>query len=112
MNYQNEKRKKDHLNITLNESPSFKDVTTGLEKYHFIHQALPEIDLKDIDLSTDLFGKKVEAPIIISPMVGGFKQLSVSIKTWPRLHKNWGWQWAWGPSDVWLMTLKSHKHIK
>jgi isopentenyl-diphosphate delta-isomerase len=73
MNYQNEKRKKDHLNITLNESPSFKDVTTGLEKYHFIHQALPEIDLKDIDLSTDLFGKKVEAPIIISPMVGGIQ---------------------------------------
>jgi len=73
MNHQNQKRKKDHLNITLSEYTSFKDVTTGLEKYHFIHQALPETDLKDIDLSTEIFGKQVKAPIIISPMVGGIQ---------------------------------------
>ncbi len=73
MNQQNEKRKKDHLNIALSEATRFKDVTTGLEKYHFIHQALPEIDLKDIDLSTEIFGKHVKAPIIISPMVGGIQ---------------------------------------
>lgn len=70
----NSKRKLEHLNIALNEDIEFKDLTTGLEAYRFVHQALPEIDLSSIDLSTTLFGKKLNAPLLISPMVGGVEQ--------------------------------------
>lgn len=63
-------RKSDHIRINLE-----KDVqsaqTTGLERYHFIHQALPEINLTDVNLSIDLFGKRLNAPILISSMTGG-----------------------------------------
>ena len=68
-----EKRKKEHLEICLNEEVQFKEQTTGFEEYYFIHQALPEIDLVDIDISVSLFGKSLLAPLIISPMVGGIE---------------------------------------
>ncbi|MDP2917342.1 MAG: type 2 isopentenyl-diphosphate Delta-isomerase [Dehalococcoidia bacterium] len=67
------KRKEEHLQISLNEHVEFKGVTTGFEEYRFVHQALPEINLTDVDLSTVLFGKSLAAPIIISSMVGGIE---------------------------------------
>jgi len=63
-------RKADHIKINLE-----KDVrsaqTTGLERYHFIHEALPELDLERIDTGLSLFGKRLAAPILISSMTGG-----------------------------------------
>jgi isopentenyl-diphosphate delta-isomerase len=49
-------------------------ITTGLEKYRFTHEALPEISLADVDLSLTLFGKKLRAPILISSMTGGTEE--------------------------------------
>ncbi len=72
-----EVRKAGHLNIALNEQVQFKDVTTGFEKYYFVHQALPEMKLSDIDLSVTLFGKRLSAPIIISSMVGGIEEATI-----------------------------------
>jgi isopentenyl-diphosphate delta-isomerase len=73
VNSLNGKRKEEHLRISLNEKVGFKGITTGLENYRFIHQAMPYGDLKDIDLSTTLLRKRLEAPIMISSMVGGIK---------------------------------------
>ncbi|HYA12813.1 MAG TPA: type 2 isopentenyl-diphosphate Delta-isomerase [Syntrophales bacterium] len=70
----NVRRKREHLNIVLNEEVEFKKVSTGFEDYQFIHQALPEVDLDSVDLSTSLFGKKLKAPLIISGMVGGIEE--------------------------------------
>ncbi len=64
-------RKLEHLNINLKENVQFRETTNGLERYRFIHQALPEIDLEQIDLSTSLFGRKLRAPFLISSMTGG-----------------------------------------
>ncbi len=66
-----EQRKDDHLRICLEEDVSFKDVTTGLEKYRFVHQALPEIALDDVSLRTEFLGKALRAPLLISSMTGG-----------------------------------------
>jgi len=44
----------------------------GLEGYSFVHDALPEIDLDEIDLGTTFLGKPLKAPILISSMTGGF----------------------------------------
>jgi isopentenyl-diphosphate Delta-isomerase len=65
-----ETRKADHIRINLEEDVR-SSITTGLENYRFIHQALPEIDLEAVDLSQQLFGRKVSAPILISSMTGG-----------------------------------------
>jgi isopentenyl-diphosphate delta-isomerase len=69
-----EQRKADHIRINLEEDAGFDRLTTGLEQYHFIHQALPELNLADIDFSTSLFGKPLRAPLLISSMTGGTEQ--------------------------------------
>jgi isopentenyl-diphosphate delta-isomerase len=68
------KRKYEHLHINLTRNVQFAAVSTGLEKYRFLHQALPEVDASSIDLSVTLFGKTLRAPILLSPMTGGVKQ--------------------------------------
>ena len=70
----NSKRKYEHLHINLTKDVQFEAVSTGLENYRFIHQALPEIDAASIDLSVSLFGKTLNAPLLLSPMTGGIKQ--------------------------------------
>jgi isopentenyl-diphosphate Delta-isomerase len=63
-------RKSNHIRINLEQDVE-SGLTTGLERFRFIHQALPELDLDKVDLSQELFGKKVAAPILISSMTGG-----------------------------------------
>ena len=64
-------RKADHIRIAIEEDVGFGALTTGLERYRFVHQALPEVDLDDVDTSTTLFGRRLAAPILISCMTGG-----------------------------------------
>ena len=73
MNEANSQRKTEHLDIVLNNDIEVDDIGTGLDDFWFIHQALPDIDFDNIDLSIALFGKKLEAPLFISPMVGGIE---------------------------------------
>ncbi|MBI2934462.1 MAG: type 2 isopentenyl-diphosphate Delta-isomerase [Chloroflexi bacterium] len=70
-------RKKDQLRVCLDSDISAHGITTGLERYSFVHQALPEIDARHIDLSVDLLGKKLKAPIIISSMTGGTEEAGI-----------------------------------
>ena len=65
-----ETRKADHIKINL-EQDVRSALTTGLEKYHFVHEALPELDLERVDASLKLFEKLLGAPILISSMTGG-----------------------------------------
>jgi isopentenyl-diphosphate delta-isomerase len=67
---QTSSRKADHIRINLTEDVH-SGLTTGLERYHFVHQALPELNLEDVNLCSNLFGKTVHAPILISSMTGG-----------------------------------------
>lgn len=66
-----EDRKAEHIRINLEENVQFPHLTTGLERYRFMHQALPELDLRDVDSTVTLFGKTLSAPIVISSMTGG-----------------------------------------
>ena len=64
-------RKADHIRIAIEEDVGFGGLTTGLERYRFVHQALPELDLDGVDTSTTLLGRRLAAPILISCMTGG-----------------------------------------
>jgi isopentenyl-diphosphate delta-isomerase len=68
-----ESRKADHIRINLEEDVSSK-LTTGLENYRFVHEALPDINLDEITLNQGLFGKLVQIPLLISSMTGGTEQ--------------------------------------
>ena len=65
-----DQRKADHIKINL-EKDVRSALTTGLENYRFVHEALPELDLNRVNTSLNLFGKQLAAPILISSMTGG-----------------------------------------
>lgn len=64
-------RKNDHLDIVLNSAPRVKKQATGFEQWRFEHCALPELSLDEIDLRVPLFGRTLQAPLLISSMTGG-----------------------------------------
>lgn len=67
-------RKADHLRVCLEEDVQSHRITNGLERYRFAHCCLPELDRKEIDISTTFLGKRVATPLLISSMTGGTEQ--------------------------------------
>ena len=67
-----QQRKKEHLEICLDSERVTGASRTGFDRYYFVHNALPELDIEEIDLSTTFLGKPLRAPILISSMTGGF----------------------------------------
>ncbi len=67
-------RKADHIRINLEEDVSFPNLTTGLERYRLVHQALPELDLEDVHTEMEVLNKVLQAPLFISSMTGGTPQ--------------------------------------
>jgi len=46
-------------------------LTSGFERYRFVHQALPECDLAAIDTTQTFLGKRLRLPLLVSSMTGG-----------------------------------------
>ncbi len=67
-------RKLEHLRINLKENVQARETTNGLERYRFVHQALPDLALDQIDLSTKFLAKRLKAPFLISSMTGGAEE--------------------------------------
>jgi isopentenyl-diphosphate delta-isomerase len=65
------RRKADHIEVAASGSADFAERTTLLEDVHLVHQALAEIAVEEIDLSVELCGKRLSAPVVISGMTGG-----------------------------------------
>lgn len=64
-------RKADHLDLCSSDQVAFRAKTTLLEQVQLVHDALPELALPDVDLSTHLVGRTLRAPIVIAAMTGG-----------------------------------------
>lgn len=64
-------RKKDHVKFTLDEHTQYGQ-STGFEKYQFVHNALPEVDVNEISTDADLLGRSFSFPLFISSMTGGY----------------------------------------
>ena len=68
-------RKKEHIEIVIG-----KDVSHSYnywDDFLLIHNALPEINMEEIDTSIEIFGKRLEMPLIIAGMTGGFKEAAI-----------------------------------
>lgn len=64
-------RKSEHIRINLEEDVAAKGVSTGFERYRFVHRALPEIDLESVSVETSFLGRPLGAPLLFSCMTGG-----------------------------------------
>lgn len=67
------KRKDHHLDLCLNEEVE-SGRSNGFEGLSLEYDALPEVDLDEVDLSVELLGRTLKAPIIIGAMTGGSKR--------------------------------------
>jgi isopentenyl-diphosphate Delta-isomerase len=68
-----EQRKKDHLDIILSGRAAHEGAN-GFDAFNFIHDALPDLNLDEIDLSTSFLGKTLKLPYLASSMTGGPEQ--------------------------------------
>lgn len=62
-------RKLEHIELALDRRSQLD--LRHFDRFVFEHEALPELDMAEIDLSCELFGKKMRAPLLISCMTGG-----------------------------------------
>jgi isopentenyl-diphosphate delta-isomerase len=63
-------RKDAHLAICAERDVEHRRGTL-LDQVHLLHDSLPELSISDVDLSVEYFGRRLQAPIVISGMSGG-----------------------------------------
>jgi len=68
-----QERKKDHVDLTAY-SDVFYQKSTGFERYDFVHNALPEVNPSEVDVSASLLGRRFSFPLFISSMTGGYTE--------------------------------------
>lgn len=64
-------RKADHIDLCVSGDVGFHAKSTLFDAVEFVHDALPELALETLDTSVELFGKRLQVPIIIAAMTGG-----------------------------------------
>jgi isopentenyl-diphosphate Delta-isomerase len=67
-------RKADHIRINLEADVAAKGVNNGFDDYRFVHRALPELNLDEVDTRAEVLGHKLAAPLLISCMTGGTEE--------------------------------------
>jgi isopentenyl-diphosphate Delta-isomerase len=71
-NKSTQNRKAKHLSICSDPREfQVETGTTGFESIHFVHQALPELNAREINTKVDFAGQEVNYPFFISCMTGG-----------------------------------------
>ncbi len=64
-------RKNEHLDIVLGERGRSSKSNPGFDDIIFEHNALPEIDMEDINIGMTFLNKQISAPLLVSSMTGG-----------------------------------------
>ncbi|MFQ5699057.1 MAG: type 2 isopentenyl-diphosphate Delta-isomerase [Myxococcota bacterium] len=66
-------RKRSHLELCATREVEHTRGTL-LDQVHLLHEALPEAAAAEVDLSIELFGRRLEVPVLISGMSGGSEE--------------------------------------
>ncbi|HJL05035.1 MAG TPA: type 2 isopentenyl-diphosphate Delta-isomerase [Polyangiaceae bacterium LLY-WYZ-15_(1-7)] len=109
-------RKADHLDLCATDAVAFKGVTTLLEHVRLVHQSLPDLHLDEIDLSVELLGKTLKAPIFIAGMTGGHERAAEVNHTLAKIANDRGYGFGLGsqramqkrPDTAWTFQVREH----
>lgn len=102
------KRKSEHIRIALQEKVTGDNITTGFERVHLLHNALPEIDFQEISLATEFLGFQRHAPFLISSMTGGAELAGTINKNLAMAAEERGWIFALGSTRA-LIESKEYR---
>ncbi|ADI32730.1 type 2 isopentenyl-diphosphate Delta-isomerase [Staphylothermus hellenicus] len=70
-------RKLEHIDIILKENVDFSDHCSEIyDSIMLVHQAFPKIDLEETDLRIDFLGYTIKAPLMITGMTGGHRNVT------------------------------------
>ncbi|VEF49892.1 isopentenyl-diphosphate delta-isomerase, type 2 [Bacillus freudenreichii] len=97
-----EQRKSEHIQISLNEKVTGESISTGLESFAFIHNALPEIDFDEISIETKFLGFECKTPFLISSMTGGTALAETINRNLATAAEERGWTLALGSTRALL----------
>ncbi len=65
-----EQRKGDHIRLALSSEVQTENLS-GLDRIRLRHEAFPEINFSDIDISCEAFGVRLKSPFFVSSMTAG-----------------------------------------
>ena len=71
-----ESRKRSHLDICAHGDVEHASKTTLLEEVELFHDSLSGLSLADVDLSVEIFGKRLRALLVVTGMTGGAPEAS------------------------------------
>jgi isopentenyl-diphosphate delta-isomerase len=98
------RRKIEHIQhfLALNNLPG----TSGFADVHMVHNALPELDWDEVDLSWAAFGKRAEAPLLINAITGGTPEVEHINRSLARCARKFGIAMAVGSQTAALTDPK------
>ncbi|NRA66588.1 MAG: type 2 isopentenyl-diphosphate Delta-isomerase [Pseudobacteriovorax sp.] len=64
-------RKNQHIEICQHDDVESSDKYTGFQDIQFTPEALPELDINQLDTASSLLGRRFDFPILITGMTGG-----------------------------------------
>jgi len=82
-------RKIEHVNIALGQDISVAQ-NANWHDIQFVHQALPEVDLDEIDTSVSFLGHTLRYPIFISSLTGGHDDVTSINRNLARAAEHYG----------------------
>jgi len=65
-------RKADHVRLAIAQPERASDRSAGFDDVHLVHASLPEVDLAAIDHGLTFLDRRLELPLCIASMTGGF----------------------------------------
>jgi isopentenyl-diphosphate delta-isomerase len=89
MNDEVKQRKIEHVNIALGQDISVAQ-SANWNDVQFVHQALPEVDLDEIDTSVSFLGHRLRYPLFISSMTGGHDDVTSINRNLARAAEHYG----------------------
>src|SRR5947199_3023133 len=82
-------RKIEHVSVALGQDVSVPQ-RANWSDIQFVHQALPEVDLDEIDTSVDFLGRSLRYPIFISSLTGGHPDVTSINRNLARAAEHYG----------------------
>jgi isopentenyl-diphosphate delta-isomerase len=109
-------RKRSHLELCEGEEVEYAGKTTLFEDVDLVHDALPELAVDQVDVSTTLLGKRLRAPLLITGMTGGTEEASAVNQGLAEIAEQHGIAFGLGsqramqrvPDLAWTFQVRAH----